>query len=271
MKRYSTEEEEILKKYYPITTAKELSETRLQGRSEWSIRTKANKLGLLPKSPQPTHLHPLLDTKKLEMFYWAGFYLADGGITNEGRGITFTLSEKEPLLELASFLGISETRIKYREVQDGFDGVTRGRYNLNTTDKGVMPEWRSWFDMKNRKTYNPPDTSNWFWLTDNQFLSMFLGYFDGDGTLYFNHKDKNKPVLKIKCHSSWLQVLTMMKLRLYNIYNSDRSTSSYINPDGWAEIRILDSSIVRNLAIFSKDNNLPVLKRKWEKVHPSNT
>ena len=180
-----------------------------------------------------------------ESYYWIGFLMADGHFSN-GR-ISFVLSnkDKEQILKFADFIKWTG---KIRE--------TTKRVGISPMNKDIVNELCEKFDLNENKTYNPPETI----LNHNEKLIIYLiiGFIDGDGNVSKQYK-RQDCFIRIKIHKSWEKILKEF-CEIIN-YNSEHVK---INKNGYCELYISDSEIVTNLK--KKSNDIPVLKRKWEKI-----
>lgn len=177
----------------------------------------------------------------IESYYWAGFILADGHITPKGR-LTITLSDKDESLlhSLNDFLGCI-----------GLVRVRSGKANFSVNDVETMLKFRKRFGVNNQKTYNPPES---FDLQGAERDAFFIGFVDGDGHIA-KQTGRNDCKLSIKLHSRWLEYLTQMM-----------GKQCRINSQGYAYGCIADNSELKRLHLFAKDNNLPILDRKWSLI-----
>jgi hypothetical protein len=113
--------------------------------------------------------------------------------------------------------------------------------------------------ISDKKTYNGIDFS----FIDNKdlLISLFIGFYDGDGCV--SNYDKNNQIrsIKIECHKNWDIFFIMCKDKL----------KEYLNVDSTIRVTKKDSVILSlnkksNIEILKKyaiDNNLPIMTRKW--------
>ena len=167
--------------------------------------------------------------------------MADGHLTKLGR-LSIALSNRDVsvLESLNRFLGnpanirVSE-KFCYFAVND-----------IDTVDKLKLL-----FDIKDRKTYNPP---TYFNLTGDRRDAFLIGYIDGDGSIQFQ-TGRNDCRISIKAHSSWKEYLSQMM-----------GVSFRINSQGYSYGCIAENKELKRLKRFTIDKNLPVLSRKWDKI-----
>jgi hypothetical protein len=119
------------------------------------------------------------------------------------------------------------------------------------------------YDINPRKTYEPPQRLN---IEDNDnFLSFMMGYFDGDGSITLQRC--KYPRLTIRCHKSWKNNLDLWFERLYKLYDHTlTSKTCAITKDNYARIEINNKGLLRFLKQKSEKLNLPIMKRKWNKI-----
>lgn len=187
----------------------------------------------------------VLLNEELETYYWIGFILADGTITNDGR-LRVRVSRKDitHVEKLAKYIS---TELK----------ITKSDVGVNAMNKQYIPVLCNKFDIKNHKTYNPPDVNKLKLLENNKILSIIIGFIDGDGSIknVWNRKDYN---IQIKNHNSWLSILE---------YFSEVITGknlAKINSNGYASLIISNNLSIIKLKKFALENNLPILDRKWD-------
>jgi len=192
-------------------------------------------------------LSPLLDDCPVS-YYWAGFLLADGTVS--GKRIKLHLSAKDSshVRRFAKF-------ISYR-------GRRKDKCAVSAMDSKLVPALGRKFGIINNKTYNPPQLE---WIKDNDlFLSIFAGFVDGDGNIRKLH---NRPdfSLRIKCHSSWINTIQMFADRL-SVICSEEIPNAKINSQGYTEISIGNSIVLKKIKRLLMPLELPLLKRKWNQI-----
>jgi hypothetical protein len=173
----------------------------------------------------------LLDNSP-ESLYWMGFIMADGYI--EEKRISITLSDVDiiHLRKLKTFLGTTNTVYHRRKYQENAKGKT---CSLVLCDSETVPKLKEQYAVGSRKTYNPPTLPA---MTDDQFLSFLCGYIDGDGCIskqsdgIYTKKDgtiskykRNDFLLQVKCHSSWIYLITNFGQRLCKIFDKNENLS----------------------------------------------
>ena len=235
---YSTESFEDLENYL--------------GRTRASIIIQASKLGVKREvvTTRFGDVSPLL-ADSYEAYYWMGFIAADGTVLNNSRlKVSLSIKDSEHLKVLSYLLG---TNLNLYE----------NKCAIAIQDRILIPKLCKKFDLRKKKTYNPPSIKI---ESDCLFLSFLAGFIDGDGSFrkLTGRKDVN---LVIKLHSSWLDNLIQYEDRVYEILKVNKSKRlSKINGAGYAELTISDNSIIRELKNRVLSLNLPIMNRKWDRV-----
>lgn len=244
--KWEDEEIELLKERFLVEKTKN-DVMRFFPYRDWdSIRKKAYKLNLKRNFCRKSNLSILLKEKP-ESYYWIGFILADGYIRNR-KEIQIHIS-KNDAKHIINFS-------KYVEHEGSFD-KRKNTFGLHIGDMNIVKEICQKFDIKERKTYNPPD--RFIKASDALIKSFIVGFIDGDGNI---NKPKNKTTtdIKIKCHGSWLNFLDWIAnyLKLNN--------KALLNKKGYAVLNICDFVKQKDLKKNAINNNLPFLERKWNKI-----
>lgn len=188
-------------------------------------------------------------------YYWMGFIFADGSISDNNR-MTLVLSKKDSdhIKKFVSFIG------GIHPIKDEKRYDTCG---IKIMDSYNVPYLSAKFDIKPRKTYNPPSIHklNNVLSKSNLFYSFIIGFIDGDGCI---HKQTGRADcgLIIKLHKSWVNILQYFSNRVcYNLQLKPNIV--HINKYGYAEVRFTNSIILKHLKRKGYELNLPWLDRKW--------
>ncbi len=201
-----------------------------------------------------------------EAYYWMGFIMADGHIESKiyRLSVTLAIKDKRHLIKLAKYI-----KCPYK-VFVGHSGFAKNNQYIVTKcgNSKVIPFLAEKFDIRDRKTYEPPRIK----IKNNDlFLSFLIGFIDGDGHLA-GKKTKNIVELKIKCHKAWANNLGYMINRLSQIadikeFGTQTRKEIKVKIYGnFAEIRLAKSKAISLLKRKTVELDLPVLKRKWNKV-----
>lgn len=181
-----------------------------------------------------------------EAYYWVGFLLADGHFENGRVSFHLALKDSDQVKKFANFIKWSG------KLQD------RGELGIGVAAKHteVVEELCKKFDIKQNKTYNPPKT---ILNHDKELLKyLFIGFIDGDGNIEKQYK-RNDSFIRIKVHKSWERIL-----KEFCVIIEYDTKHVKINKQGYCELYISNSNIVTKLKKEVK--NIPVLKRKWDKI-----
>lgn len=184
----------------------------------------------------------------LVSFYWLGFLLADGHFSSKNR-ITVSLSIKdlEHLRKLADFL---DTEVKYATVK--LQDREHDQCKISVMHTSVIEKLKKKYNIQSNKTENPPNLES---LSEEQLFACSIGFLDGDGSIGYQYQRKDC-IIRIKCHSSWSNVLK-------NMYPS---FSHSITTDGYAGSNLSNSIIIKDIKRKCIKLGLPTLNRKWDKI-----
>jgi hypothetical protein len=100
--------------------------------------------------------------------------------------------------------------------------------------------------------------------TDEKLLSFFCGFVDGDGCITKSPKGKAN-MLRIQCHSSWLNNLNIFGERLNKMFSINYKC--YIDKNGYVKFGIYRYSELVKLKKEIDKLNIPKLERKWGKIN----
>lgn len=184
-----------------------------------------------------------------ESYYWIGFILADGHISDNRLVVTLSDVDLSHLQKLGKFLSC--------KVKQNFKGAC----SISIMNKTVFSQICSLFEIHNDKTYNPPSLNIFQNLDNNQILSLFAGFIDGDGSIrnLHNRPDFN---LQIKCHSSWYFLLEFFRKSFFSTTGSTK-----INKQGYAYMSCGNTMILKQFRKKVEELNLPIMRRKWETIN----
>ncbi len=201
-----------------------------------------------------------------EAYYWIGFIMADGYVSNRDseRCLIVALAEKDKvhLEKLSKFLTMP-LKEKFSTYYYKDEKRKSKNYRLEKWDSQNIKKLAEKFDFKERKTYNPPNTLN---IENNDFfLSFLIGFIDGDGCI-----DK-QGCLHIQCHESWKNLLNYWIKRIYDIadiqsFDSKLPVCGSDKRDNGARIEVYNNYFMLCLKNKIIELDLPALNRKWERV-----
>ena len=166
------------------------------------------------------------------------------------------LTRKEKIIELKQDQEESSNRLKkysllFNEIKNQITSINQQITQSKHIKRGSL------FDFKSSKTYNPPKS---LFMKFNIILamSMLIGYIDGDGSI---QQKNNKGSIRVKCHSSWFNVLN----EIYIFLGINRIP--IINKEGYVTLTINDKYNLSILKDHISTYNLPILNRKWDKIN----
>lgn len=215
----------------------------------------------------------------LESFYWLGFIMADGHINDRQLSVTLQEKDEEQLKNLAKFLMIDNKMYVIKLIR-GFK-TEQPQISLVVSDSFNLPIYKELYGLKNNKTYNPPNLP--VGLSKEQFISLLIGYIDGDGCIYnltgvakryvskktgkLIEYERNDFNIQIKCHSAWFDFLCQLEVELYKHLGKELSKSKVsINKEGYAFWRIQDNKVIREIKKELQNLGIPCMARKWNKI-----
>lgn len=193
-----------------------------------------------------------------ESYYWVGFLMADGTFTHSTGQICLELSakDKEHLLKIANILKVP-VHYRTRKLKDKFYDMC----NINCTCKIGFEKLKEKFDIKSKKSHNPPTSLN---IQNNDlFVSFLIGFLDGDGSITKNSNGRGIRI-SMDNHISWLNVINNWSKRLYVLSEATfKSNPAKINRRGLSTLNIKNIKVFNFLISKIDELKLPVLNRKW--------
>ncbi len=248
----------MIKREYNKWSAAEIEAVKLLYPS--TIKKMADKLGV---KRQSRHMDQILGkaqnllAETTEAYYWIGFLLSDGHLSKLHR-LKFTLNAKDlkSVQHLSSFLEMPPESVKIEK-------------NTNCTitlmDTFNIKKVKEKFDIQSRKTYKPPQLDIYSNMSDDLFLSLLAGFIDGDGSIQYQYK-RSDCRLSIKLHNSWKPFLELIRDKIIQLFKIIFPEPKQ-NKDGYALLSISNNEILRNLKLKILSLNLPIMNRKWDRVH----
>ena len=215
-----------------------------------------------PRNNVSSNLDILLNNN-LESFYWMGFIMADGSI-NLGKGSLKISVAETDIAHLAKFkyyVDCINPIGNHSQSKNAF-----GVNNLSVIslyNKSIIQKISDKYNLKQKKTYNPPDHKIFEQFEIDEVLSLIIGYIDGDGCIY---KDKKGYIsIQIVSHESWMPVFEFWRKCLVEKFGK-KIPLVKINSSKLSQLNFSNKQIILELKKFVEDNNLPVLERKWNKI-----
>ena len=207
---------------------------------------------IIQKKNYPNKIEKLLE-ESAESYYWIGYLLADGHFYKNYR-MSFS-QNNEDKISVEKFKKYIETKtpISYKNS----NGIDSAKISIMNVD--VIKKLMEKFDIKNDKTYSPPDKSIFENMDIDMLSYLFIGFVDGDGHIANLHKRKDFN-LRIKIHSSWFDILDIFSKRIFGLEKHTK-----INNQGYAELNIGDTQLLKQFKKKYVNNlNFEPLKRKWD-------
>lgn len=199
-------------------------------------------------------------------FYWIGFLLADGHFNTTGR-LSLELSVKD-IEHLIKFKQYIKCNLNIRVSTQSFYNKHNCILSINDTITTKLLSNK--FNIKQRKTYNPPDISFYKNFTDEQLFSLIIGFIDGDGSITKQITPSNTIHyhITIENHKSWHSFYEMIETFLYKILDIKPNKPTYIriNTNDYVCLSFTKKEFIYKINQKQKELNLPVLERKWDKL-----
>lgn len=248
---WTKEKIDLLKSEYPNGDKKQLCQTLGVTYEALKSAAKKNKVKS-EKDKRLYKLKPLMEDT-LNIWYWLGFIMADGNISNRGQlRISLHIDDIEHLKILSLII---DSKVLTKKVKTAY-----GTSNICIT---VCDDIKYGIELKNKlnittsKTYNAPKLN--FLKTKEQALSFFIGFSDGDGMIGWRFDIPY--LLRINCHYNWLKNFKIFKSYLKKF----KINTPIVNVDkrGYSVFSISTSSDILKIRKWAIDNNIPLMKRKW--------
>ena len=247
--KWSKQELEYLTKNYPGETKENLLNI-LRKRKWGQIVIKASKLGISREylSVRKNNVEKLL-LETPEAYYWIGFLLADGSFYKNRIKLHLANKDCQSVLNFAKFISATENLHIYESGAE-----------IQAKNNQIVPIICKKFDIKERKTYNPPNIKK---IKDTTLLlCLIIGYIDGDGNIY-KHSECKSFGIRIQVHSSWIETLRHF-CDVISGTSQIKQPYPHINKQGYTSMFISNSEICKKLKSVAISNNLPYMKRKWD-------
>lgn len=244
-----------LKNLYPdnhLTVISEIMQVPVH-----TIKNKARIYNITKGQQKFSKLKPLYENS-LESWYWKGFIMADGHISNVGTLlISCHCQDENHLNKLASLIGKNVIK---RFINTSYKN---GIYCfLNCHDSVYGPKINEQMGVVVPKTYNSPNLS--LIRDDTSFIAFLIGLIDGDGCFPTDKSRPNISKMRMIMHRNWYPAL---------VYIQDRMTALgflgikvKITNQNNALLVIYRQENLKRLKNFIHENNIPHLERKWNKI-----
>lgn len=250
-KVWTKEEIALLREEYPKGKAKRLCPIFKVNYSV--LKQSAKKFGVKGKMAQFEKeyklKHLLEDT--IENYYWYGFIMADGYISETGcLSITLARKDKSHLEKFAKLVNV-EVHDKRVKACGGSDISI-----VSCTDIHYGLQLKAKMNIVGPKTYNPPVLN--FFKTEDHFWAFFAGFLDGDGCI--RYKNNKISAIQINCHGSWLKNFQYFAEMLNYI---GIRTMVRIDSRGYSLLTMSSGRDILILRDKFMELGLPILERKW--------
>ncbi len=195
----------------------------------------------------------ILNEETLLSYYWLGFIVADGFIS-EGGQMSFILSiiDKNHLNKLAKLIGI---KLHTRTVKTAYATSKICSISCKDVKYGIIIKNK--LNITNNKTYNAPNLN--FFKNKEQALAFFIGFSDGDGMIQWRHDVPS--MLRINCHYNWINNFKIFKY--YMKKNGINTSVVRVDKRGYSVFSISTGSDILKIRQWAMNNNIPLLTRKW--------
>lgn len=191
-----------------------------------------------------------------EAFYWTGFILADGCVSEDRHK-----HSKNPSLRLS--ITLKEIDSKHLEKYRNFlnSGTVRNHDNKTMiVTYGGTKEFMNYYGVKFRKTYNPCDFEHLKQFTKDQLWCLLAGIIDGDGSITYKH-NKKSVFIRIAAHNCWMSFYKSFMEYLEIPYTIIPQN----NADAFS-VSIQNKKFIYELEKKLRAFNLPLMDRKWGRV-----
>lgn len=250
--KWTQEEEKYLVENYSNGIREEILNF-YKTRSWDSIKIHAQKLGIKRNYDQRQSDLSILLEDTNETYYWIGFLLADGHISNRNELIiTLSIKDKDQIEKFAKFIKCKNIRYITRK-RDKIQFIS-----IRVRDKINIPKFVEKFNWNHQKTYYPPNIQ-----IENYdlFLSFLTGFIDGDGSIRKVNNCNSFHVF-IMIHANWLQVLEKWRSILVNNYEINIPNIKIYNDK--CRMIITNTILTKRIKNDILKLNLPYMERKWD-------
>ena len=198
-----------------------------------------------PATPRSS-LGCLLDGS-LESMYWLGFLIADGHFGRKRMRVTLAKKDQKHLRKFANYIATPNW------------GSYKNAITVSCQDVYWVPIIRQRYSLVSNKTIQPPILPQ---ISDDQFLCLFAGYLDGDGSIKISRGRRH---IAFQIHGNWLETLRNWSSRLYSILE-EHGNSPRINKRGYTYFVITNQSILFKFKCKLIEFKVPLLERKWDRI-----
>lgn len=182
--------------------------------------------------------------------YWMGFIFADGHLSEWRIKIKIAIKDTEHLQTLAAWLGSG--------IHTTFE---RGEsvVSLAKQDRTAVPAIRERFDLRSRKTYEPP--ARLPYEEETLLRCWLVGYIDGDGMIR-QQTGRQNALLTTVAHLAWEPLLTEVS----ETVGVGLIRHRIVRGRTYVALTCHRHNEIVALRQFARAQCLPVLERKWSRV-----
>ncbi len=224
-------------------------------RTKQSISRMAQKLNL--RKPNEVHYASIQidNLEKLKFdnhitYYYIGFLMADGSFSKKCLSIDISNKDKNHLISLSRYLDIEDSISIHNY---------RSNASLRISDSKNLPYIMDKFDIRIRKTYNPPIKNYYESFNKYLYYSLIIGFIDGDGHI---REHGGTIQITIELHYSWVNFLNTL-LHAINVDVKLVKSKVRKTKRGYAILTLCGVDIYNHFMCIIDKYNLPVLYRKW--------
>lgn len=197
----------------------------------------------------------------LAAYYWMGYLLADGTFLKSK--IVKVLAYGDDMGHLNLLAKTLKTNVNVYENKSGFKLSQYGQISCQDTE--LVGKLVTKFDIKDAKTYNPPDMRSYLdMFSEDKLVALTIGFIDGDGNI--SKRRKTGIRLQIKNHISWFDNLSVMNYILHSFASITPNNKVVVDKSGYAVLGVQRKEMIQALKNFILANNIPVNSRKWNIV-----
>jgi len=194
-----------------------------------------------------------------ESLYWLGFLLADGYFDLNKNRIIVRLSDIDYDHIKKFSLYIQSNNISHDVINKTCSVTAQDNVNFNKITQLLKLT-------HTQKTITPNDF-NELNFNNDQLLSLIIGFIDGDGTI-LNQTNRNDCHLRLHVHKNWFNNILYVENFIYSYFGTLKDKQlTKIGNDGYTRLVITNNRILKELKRKTKEFNLPVLNRKWDKIN----
>jgi len=266
---------DILKTYYSNSEKSNLL-GHLPNRTWMSIIAKAKELKIYRldfyHENQKNNDLSILLQDSFQSYYYIGLLMADGYFNGRGIILSQTNKNSKVIDNFGNYIKCTNIKTiagKGEMLIENKSTFGNNKRFISANDHKLVPKIMEKFLINyetnvKTKTYYPPNEKIFDSMTDDLFLSYFIGFIDGDGHISKEIRGGNSIV--ITSHINWFKILEKWKYKLEKIYKIKLSCKSIKIEGNCCRLRIYNRNTILKLKNFIKNNNLEVNENKWGRI-----